>query len=71
MKLKSLILILAFIVLAVTFAARITAQQQVTLCHRPPGNPSNAQTITVGQPAAQNHFAHGDTPGPCPGSPKK
>src|SRR3954451_19174655 len=71
MKLRSWILLLAFILLAATFGARITAQQQVTLCHRPPGNSSNGQTLTVSQGAAQSHFAHGDTAGPCPQSPKK
>jgi len=38
----------------------------VTLCHIPPGNPSNAHTITVGLPAAKAHMAaHEDTMGPC------
>ena len=41
--------------------------QQVEICHRPPGNPSNCHTITVGAKAAQKHVAqHGDTFGPCP-----
>ena len=39
---------------------------KVTLCHIPPGNPSNAHTITVGAPAVPAHLAHGDTLGPCP-----
>lgn len=38
----------------------------VTLCHRPPGNPSAAHTITVGPPAVETHLGHGDTLGPCP-----
>ena len=37
----------------------------VTICHRPPGNPSNAHTITIGRPALQAHLGHGDTLGPC------
>ncbi len=38
------------------------------LCHRPPGNPDNARTITVGSQAAVDaHLAHGDTLGPCEG----
>lgn len=45
--------------------------QQVTICHRPPGNPGNAQTITVGKPAVNAHLGHGDSVGACPGSPKK
>lgn len=37
----------------------------VTLCHVPPGNPANAHTITVGQPAAAAHLRHGDYLGNC------
>ena len=41
--------------------------QKVTICHIPPGNPGNAHTITVGEPAVAAHVAeHGDTIGPCP-----
>ena len=38
---------------------------KVTICHRPPGNPANAHTITVGYPALSAHSGHGDTLGPC------
>jgi hypothetical protein len=38
----------------------------VTLCHRPPENPGNAQTITVGPSAVAAHVAHGDSLGECP-----
>lgn len=37
----------------------------VTICHIPPGNPSNQHTITVGQGAVGGHLGHGDTLGPC------
>jgi hypothetical protein len=37
----------------------------VTLCHVPPGNPGNAHTITVGEPAVPAHLAHGDQLDPC------
>jgi len=40
--------------------------QEVCLCHVPPGNPANAHTICVGEPAAASHLRHGDTLGPCP-----
>lgn len=40
----------------------------VTVCHRPPGNPAAAHTITVGAPAAHAHIGHGDTLGACPAS---
>jgi hypothetical protein len=40
--------------------------EKVTICHIPPGNPGNAHTITVGEPAVAAHVAeHGDTIGPC------
>jgi hypothetical protein len=39
---------------------------KVTICHRPPGNPDNAHTITVGASAVPAHLAHGDSLGPCP-----
>jgi hypothetical protein len=36
-------------------------QSKVTICHLPPGNPSNVQLITVGAPAVAAHVAkHGD-----------
>lgn len=37
------------------------ATPKVTICHLPPGNPSNVQLITVGAPAVPAHLAnHGD-----------
>ena len=43
-------------------------QYKFSLCHRPPGNPSNARTITVGsERAVAAHLEnHPDTPGACP-----
>ena len=35
------------------------------ICHIPPGNPENAHTITVGNPAVMPHLAHGDKLGRC------
>jgi hypothetical protein len=41
-------------------------QYGFTICHIPPGNPSNRHTITVGSMAAVNeHLRHGDHLGPC------
>lgn len=37
----------------------------VTICHVPPGNPSNAHTIEVGESAVPAHIAHGDHEGAC------
>ena len=39
---------------------------KITICHRPPGNPDKAKTITVGEAAVDAHLAHGDTLGACP-----
>ena len=41
------------------------AEEVVTLCHAPPGNPDNAHTVDVGAPAVPAHLAHGDTEGAC------
>ena len=40
-------------------------KKKVALCHRPPGNPKNAHTISVGEPATAAHLRHGDQLGPC------
>lgn len=41
-------------------------KNQFTICHRPPGHPENAHTITVGKIAKKMHMLlHKDTEGPC------
>jgi len=35
------------------------------ICHRPPGNPGNAHTISVGGGAVAAHLRHGDSEGAC------
>lgn len=45
------------------------AEEVVTLCHVPPGNPDNAHTVDVGAPAVPAHLAHGDTEGACADDP--
>ena len=41
-------------------------EAQVTICHHPPGNPTNVQIITVGESAVPSHIQnHGDTVGSC------
>lgn len=43
---------------------------KTTICHYPPGNPSNAHTISIGNSAVATHVTqHGDTIGACPGDP--
>ncbi len=39
--------------------------QQVTICHYPPGNPANCETIDVGVNAVPDHLDHGDHLGEC------
>lgn len=39
----------------------------VTICHIPPGNPSNPQTITIATSALPAHLAHGCSVGACNG----
>jgi hypothetical protein len=39
---------------------------KVTICHIPPGNPANAHSDTVGEPAVAAHIRdHGDYLGAC------
>ncbi len=45
--------------------ATATPNDKVVICHIPPGNPDNAQTITVGSDAVAAHLAHGDVLGAC------
>lgn len=40
---------------------------KTVVCHVPPGNPGNAHTIIVGDPAVPAHLAHGDYLGECSG----
>ncbi|ATX82591.1 hypothetical protein Ga0123462_1744 [Mariprofundus ferrinatatus] len=47
-------------------AAQAKQEDKVTICHLPPGNPSNAQTLSVGASAVAAHLAeHGDYLGEC------
>jgi heptaprenylglyceryl phosphate synthase len=40
-------------------------EQKITICHIPPGNNSNPQTIEIPLSAWPAHQAHGDVLGPC------
>jgi hypothetical protein len=42
-----------------------SGSEKVTVCHVPPGNPSNAHTIAIGGGALAAHLAHGDAEGTC------
>jgi hypothetical protein len=69
----SRMLLLIALAIALTAAAFnvLFAQdpELVTICHHPPGNPEQAQTITVASPSVPAHLAHGDSVGACGGSP--
>ncbi len=41
------------------------SNQKITICHYPPGNPENVQSIEIAQSAWEAHAAHGDTMGEC------
>ena len=41
-------------------------EEMITICHHPPGNPTNTQELTIPISAWAAHQAHGDTQGPCP-----
>ncbi len=43
-------------------------QTWITICHYPPGNPANPQTITIPISAWPAHEAHGDHIGSCEGN---
>jgi len=40
-------------------------EKQMTICHIPPGNPSNKKTLTIGESAWPAHQSHGDSEGAC------
>ena len=46
-------------------SSALAGEAKVQVCHRPPGNPNNYQTITIGASALPAHLAHGDLPGAC------
>lgn len=50
----------------ITLTVTVPRGEAVTICHIPPANPSNVQTITVGAAAVNAHLNHGDTLGECP-----
>ena len=46
------------------------SNKKITICHIPPGNNQNPQTITIPVSALQAHLAHGDVVGGCVASVK-
>ena len=58
---------LAALVLLAPTAAATGGQEKVEICHVPPGNPDNPQTLRVGAKAVEAHLKNhpGDSVGPC------
>ena len=68
----SMLVVLALITVAFALwmgnAPTLNAEDKCTICHLPPGNPENAQTLTIGCSAVDAHMRNhpGDCMGPCP-----
>ena len=67
--LRGAVLVVALTGMVMTTPTSVQAESfKVTICHRPPGNPENEQTISVGVAAVAAHFAeHDDSFGACDG----
>ena len=55
-----------FAIVLLASAEAAYGEKKVTLCHFPPGNIAQPQTIWVGEAAVSAHLAHGDQTGACP-----
>lgn len=58
---KSIIVALTLLLGSSAFGQK----NKMTICHHPPGNPTNTQTIEISVSAWAAHQAHGDTQGAC------
>ena len=54
------IMFLLIVIAAVSFSFK-AANDKITICHVPPGNPGNCHEITISMNALQTHLNHGDT----------
>ena len=57
---KSLLQTPLYLSLLLTASALAAPAAKVDLCHVPPGNPANVQSLKVSQQAVSAHLAHGD-----------
>src|SRR5204863_1205309 len=64
-SLLAILVVVLALGVALANAAPDAAPAKVQICHRPPGNPANYHTITIGANALSAHLAHGDLPAPC------
>ena len=51
-----------------TISSYAQTNDKITICHYPPGNPDNVQTIEISESAWPAHEAHGDDRGTCDAS---
>lgn len=56
---------IATITINADLATNPQVDPMITICHTPPGNPNNKQTLTIPQSAWAAHQAHGDVLGAC------
>ena len=54
------LLLVAALFVAVSASPVQAGEEKVLICHVPPGNPENVQTIAVGVSALPAHRPHGD-----------
>jgi hypothetical protein len=72
MKVRILAIVAMMALIGILYAmSALAAADKVTICHRPPGNPANANTLSVGSSAVPAHLGHGDSIGGCPVSPAR
>jgi hypothetical protein len=65
---KKILGAIVLVMLATVASTVQSAQEKVTICHFPPGNPENAHTIVVAAAAVPAHLElHGDLLGECTG----
>jgi len=67
---KILILFVIFVISISLFPsldqiASAAPEPKITICHLPPGNPENIQTISIGNSSLPAHLDHGDGLGDC------
>lgn len=61
----TILTIAAFSLLIAPSAQAKKPSAKVAICHLPPLNPDNYQTIVVSESALPDHYGHGDLAGPC------
>lgn len=62
---KKLTLISAVLMLFFNCCVFAQGNDKIVICHYPPGNPDNPQTISISVNALEAHLAHGDQIGVC------